>query len=77
MPEETKPLDSNKVGVAVECILCENRKAPIGRSVPPGMYLCDGDCPGYHLPPYAGSLWPNESEAEFGYPVGDDGVRII
>jgi hypothetical protein len=36
---------------------------------------CTDECPGYRQPPYAGSLWPGETEAEFGYPVGDDGTR--
>jgi hypothetical protein len=69
-------LDPRKIGVAVTCAVCGQRKAPIGRSVPLGMYLCDRDCPGYREPPRPGSLWPGEPEADFGYPVGDDGTRL-
>lgn len=69
-----KKLSSTKLGVAVECSTCYLRKAPIGRSVPLGMALCDHECPGYREPPHAGSLWPRESEAEFGYPVSSIGT---
>ena len=67
----TEPL---RVGIAVACTVCGQRKAPIGRSVPLGMYLCDRDCPGYRQDPYPGSLWPNETSDDFGYPVGADGT---
>ena len=63
-----------RVGIAVECTVCGQRKAPIGRSVPLAMYLCDRDCPGYRQEPYPGSLWPGETSDEFGYPVGPDGT---
>lgn len=71
-------LNPNKVGVSVECTVCGLRKKPRGRSAPLEMAnsLCDHECPGYDQPPYAGSLWPRESEADFGYPVGDDGTRL-
>jgi hypothetical protein len=62
-------LAGDKVGVAVSCVVCGHRKAPVGRSVPVGMYLCDFECPGYDVEPRPGHLWPGESEAEFGYPV--------
>ena len=32
------------------------------------------DCPGYRQAPYPGSLWPNETSDDFGYPVGADGT---
>jgi hypothetical protein len=70
-------LNPNKVGVAVHCATCGQRKAPIGRSVPDVLYLCDRDCPGYTQEPCVGSLWPGESEADFGYPVGEVGTRIV
>jgi len=41
------------------------------------MYLCDWECRGYREVPLSGSLWPGESEADFGYPVNDDGTEII
>ena len=63
-----------RVGIVVECAGCGQRKAPIGRSVPLAMYLCDCDCPGYRQDPYPGSLWPGETSDEFGYPVGTDGT---
>ena len=67
-------LNPNKRGVAVECAVCGHRKSPVGRSVPFGMYMCDDDCAGYRIEPWPGSLWPGESEAEFGYSVSDDGT---
>ena len=66
-------LNPRKVGVVVTCVVCGRRKAPIGRAVPLEMYLCDRDCRGYYEKPHPGSLWPGESEVDFGYPVGDDG----
>ncbi len=63
-----------KVGIAVTCSVCGHRKAPIGRSVPMEMHLCDSDCVGYRWPPYAGSLWPGETEEQFGYQVNADGT---
>lgn len=58
---------SQVVGYAVTCTTCGHRKAPRGRSVPPQMYLCDTDCPGYGELPYPGDLWPGETAEEFGY----------
>ena len=69
-------LNPNKVGVVVTCNLCGQRKKPIGRSAPLEWYLCDDECHGYHQDPKPGSLWMNESEEQFGYPVGNDGVRF-
>jgi rubredoxin len=37
--------------------------------------LCDGECNGYREEPYAGSLWPGETEEDFGYPISADGTR--
>lgn len=61
---QTRPV----TGSAVACNVCGQRKAPLGRGVPLGSYLCDRDCPGYAQTPAPGSLWPGESLAEFGYP---------
>lgn len=69
-------LNPQKVGVLVECVVCHQRKQPRGRSSPHELYLCDQDCHGYEQAPHVGSLWPNESEADFGYPVGDVGTRL-
>ena len=66
-----------KTGITVYCTYCDLRKTPIGRSGPLGMALCDFECPGYRVHPYPGSLWPGETEGEFSYPVGDDGVEDI
>jgi hypothetical protein len=33
-------------------------------------------CHGYREEPKVGDLWPGESEADFGYPVSDDGTEI-
>lgn len=62
-----------KIGIAVQCAVCHTRKKPIGRSAPLEMYLCDEECPGYRDSPFVGSLWPGETEEEFGHPVGEDG----
>jgi hypothetical protein len=34
-----------------------------------------GGCQGYDEPPHVGSLWPGESETEFGYPCGQAGTE--
>jgi len=38
---------------------------------------CDRECPGYYAEPHVGSLWPGETDADFGYPCGDDGTEAI
>jgi len=68
-------LDPNKIGVRVDCTVCGRTKKPIGRSAPVETYLCDDDCVGYNQEPRVGSLWPNESEADFGYYVGQQGAK--
>jgi hypothetical protein len=71
-------LDPNKVGIGVNCEVCRKQKRPIGRSVPleMAMDLCSDACDGFYEPPYSGSLWPGESEADFGHMVGTDGTEI-
>lgn len=66
-----------RVGVAVECTRCRLRKIPRGRSASMEMAnsLCDHECPGYYEDPRPGSLWPGESQEDFGYPVGADGTE--
>lgn len=68
-----------KRGISVYCVVCKRRKAPIGRSVPYEIYgaYCERECAGYDIEPFVGSLWPGETEAEFGYPVGKDGTEEI
>jgi hypothetical protein len=39
--------------------------------------LCDHECPGYDQEPFAGSLWPGETDQEFGYSCGDVGTRQV
>ena len=69
-------LSRTKRGIAVECQVCGVIKAPIGRALPAGLYRCQpSECEGYDEPPFPGSLWPGESEAEFGYPVGVVGTK--
>ncbi len=63
------PLRKDYKGFEVKCDTCDRTKQPVGRSAPPGMWLCDPDCPGYYREPLASNLWPGESEADFGYPV--------
>jgi hypothetical protein len=64
-----------KVGISVECTKCGLPKKPIGRSGPLARVLCDDDCEGYRQPPFVGSLWPGETEKQFGYPVSSNGTR--
>jgi hypothetical protein len=64
-----------KVGIAVYCEMCNRQKAPIGRSAPMGCELCDDDCEGYRDDPKPGSLWPGETEEDFGYPVGPNATE--
>ena len=66
-------LSSTKIGMAVECTVCGRTKKPVGRdSMDNG--LCSYECPGYREDPRSGSLWPGESESEFGYPVSAVGT---
>lgn len=67
-------LRETRVGVIVRCSKCGLAKAPVGRSVPMMAAYCDDRCGGYLEPPRPGSLWPGESEADFGYAVGSDGT---
>ena len=67
-------LRADVVGVAVECAVCGQMKKPVGRSAPMGPCFCDGDCAGYLQSPRSGSLWPGESEADFGYRVSNVGT---
>jgi hypothetical protein len=50
-------------------------KKPIGRAAPNGRHYCDHECKGYQQEPYVGSLWPGETEEEFGFPISDDGTE--
>jgi len=74
MANETRP---TKVGVAVRCSVCKQRKAPRGRSAPLEAYLCDRDCEGWDQEPFVGDLWPGETDADFGYPCSDRGTEPI
>ena len=68
-------LREDVVGVAVRCAVCGQRKAPRGRSAPMAASYCDWECDGYAKEPSVGSLWPGESEADFGYAVSDVGTE--
>ena len=71
----TKKLSADRIGVDVKCFVCGHSKAPVGRSVPPQDYLCNAlSCDGYYYIPVPGSLFPGESEEDFGYPVGKAGT---
>lgn len=61
---------TDEIGIAVECVFCELRKKPVGRSAPLEMCgsLCDDGCDGYWMEPHPGDLWPGESRREFGFP---------
>ena len=71
-----RELRTDCIGVIVTCAKCGWQKKPIGRSAPFESYHCDDECPGYRQPPLPGSLWPGESEADFGYPVGTAGTTL-
>lgn len=62
-----------KTGVSVRCRVCDKTKQPRGRSAPMDMDLCTWDCEGYNQDPQPGSLWPGETDRDFGYPVGPHG----
>lgn len=65
-----------RVGVVVRCVVCGRMKQPIGRAAPLAASYCHAaDCSGYWHMPYAGSLWPGETDEAFGYPVGTDGTE--
>ena len=70
-------LSRTKIGLALDCSVCGRLKKPCGRSAPveSSSSLCDHECDGYYQDPKPGSLWPGESELQFGYSVGSDGVR--
>ncbi len=63
------------IGLRIECTVCERTKCPRGRSAPLTSSYCDWECPGWSLEPHVGSLWPGETSAEFGFPVGSVGTR--
>jgi len=66
------------IGTAVNCTVCGLRKKPRGRSAPLEMAnsLCDHECPGYGLDPQVGQLWPDETSADFGWPIRAYGSDI-
>ena len=67
-------LSKTKVGARPYCRLCGQSKKPVGRSAPIETIFCDDDCDGYYEYPLPGSLWPGESEFDFGYEVGQHGT---
>lgn len=68
---------ATKRGIRVKCAVCGRDKRPIGRSASIQSYLCADECPGYDQAPYVGSLWPGETDADFGYPCGDHGTEPV
>lgn len=50
--------------VMPECLICHQRKKPIGRDAAPGSSYCGHDCKGYNEEPYPGHLWPGELARE-------------
>lgn len=66
---EPKKLRADYFGYKSVCTVCHRTKQPRGRSAPMEMRLCDYECPGYRREPLPSELWPNESEADFGYGV--------
>lgn len=75
---------ATKIGVEVICRVCRHMKAPRGRSTSPLQAYClqpwpDGSdgCSGYEMDPQVGSLWPGETDEEFGFPCNDLGTRPL
>lgn len=85
-PDMTDKLNPDKIGIRVICTECGRQKAPRGRSASPLMTYClppfwgpqygEPSCNGYYEDPKVGSLWPGESEEDFGYPVENDGTTL-
>ena len=75
--QSAKELSRTKVGVRVECATCGLTKKPVGRDAPMAVAnaYCDHECSGCYDDPQVGSLWPGESEYDFGYQVGDAGTE--
>ena len=71
----SRELRSDVVGITVFCAVCARAKGPLGRSVPIESSMCNSSCKGYDEEPFVGSLWPGESEFDFGYEVGPYGTR--
>ena len=72
---EAKRGGAMRRGIVVRCAYCGGMKKPIGRSAPLESSYCNDTCPGYHNAPLPGSLWPGETEEDFGYPIGPHGVE--
>ena len=67
-----------KIGITVECAVCGNMKQPVGRDASGHAHYCTRyTCEGYDQEPFAGSLWPGESEEDFGYPVSSRGTTTV
>ena len=64
-----------KIGITVECSVCQQQKKPHGRSASPYVTYCDDTCPGYHEDPKPGCLWPGETSEDFGYDICDHATR--
>lgn len=70
-------MSATKRGIPVYCSTCGLMKNPIGRSAPLQGGYCDDECDGYRQAPHVGSLWPGETDADFGYPCGDAGTEPV
>lgn len=76
MADTPAPSPIGKIGVRVICALCGQQKQPRGRSAALIASFCTrDDCAGYVDPPLVGDLWPGETDAQFGFPCGDDGTE--
>ena len=69
--------DATKVGIAIRCTTCGMTKAPRGRSVPFGSFLCESDCKGFREEPFPGDLWPGETDMDFGFACSDNATRPV
>lgn len=69
--------EATKMGIRVFCTVCDLTKKPIGRAGPLGAEYCTDACRGYRMEPFPGSLWPGETDAEFGFPCNDDATVAL
>jgi hypothetical protein len=70
-------MSATKRGKRIICTACEQMKQPIGRDASMFASYCNRDCPGYEQEPHVGSLWPGETDEDFGYPCDDRGTERV
>ncbi len=69
-------MTATKRGVSVWCAECGQMKQPRGRSAGYASY-CSLECTGYDKEPHVGSLWPGETDEDFGFACSDVGTEPV